>query len=145
MDRLSSEPGTSPDLIKLLSGILASSHRFAHAVMALEAGLSSTQTVPARPGFRRFADGVDFTLYYLAAAFRGSPLTHEHLPDLREDYRALIHSGESSAERYLLVNVEMDRITNSLNTLAEQVLQWAGGPIRGSELATASSSVSGSR
>ena len=89
--------------------------------MALEAGLSSSRPAPARGAFRRFADDVELTLYYLAQALRGSPLTRAGLPDLREDHRQLAHSGDSLAERYALVNVETDRITNSLNTLSEEV------------------------
>ena len=64
------------------------------------------------------------TLYYLAAALRGSTLTRNDLPDLREDHHALVESGDSLGERYALVNVETDRITNSLNTLSEEVLRW---------------------
>ena len=46
------------------------------------------------------------------------------LPDLREDHHALVLSGDSVSERYALVNVETDRITNSLNTLSEEALRW---------------------
>ncbi|MBZ5594146.1 MAG: FUSC family protein [Acidobacteriia bacterium] len=124
IDRLSAEPGTPAATVKLLSGTLASSHRLAHAMMALEAGLSSSHPVPAREVFRRFASDVDLTLYYLASALRGSPLTREALPDLREDHHALVHTGDPLTERYSLVNVETDRITNSLNTLSEELLRW---------------------
>jgi hypothetical protein len=48
------------------------------------------------------------------------------LPDLREDHRALVQSGASHAERYELVNVESDRVTNSLNTLSVELIQWVG-------------------
>lgn len=126
IDRLFAEPGTSAETKNLLSGILASSHRMVHAMMALEAGLYSSQPVPARPEFRKFADDVELTLYYLAAALRGSPVTRETLPDLREDYHSLVHAGDDRVERYALVNVEADRITNSLNTLSEELLRWAG-------------------
>lgn len=125
-DRLSAEPGTSPESVKALSGILASSHRLVHAFMALETGLYGSPPVPARDAFRRFANDVEATLYYLGAALRGSPLTRDTLPDLREDHHALIHSGGSLTERYALVNAETDRITNSLNTLSEQLLEWIG-------------------
>ena len=129
MDRLSAEPGTRPTAISLLGAMLASSHRLAHALMALEAGLASTQPVPAREAFYRFANDVEFTLYHLSAALRGSPLAREELPDLREDHRVLVQSGDSLTERYALSNVETDRITNSLNTLSEDVLRWVnGGP-----------------
>ena len=36
-------------------------------------------------------------------------------------HRVLVHSGDQKIERYALVNVEADRIVNSLNTLSEQV------------------------
>jgi len=126
IDRLFAEPGTSAETKNSLSGILASSHRMVHAMMALEAGQYSSQPVPARPEFRKFADDVEFTLYYLAAALRGSPLTRDALPDLREDHYALVHGGDDRVERYALVNVETDRITNSLNTLSEDLLRWIG-------------------
>jgi uncharacterized membrane protein YccC len=124
IDRLSSEPGTSPQAMKSLSGMLASSHRMIHAMMTLEAGLSTSPPVPPRAAFQRFADDVELTLYFLAAALRGSPLTRGNLPALREDHYALVHSSVSRAERYALVDVETDRLTNSLNTLAEELLRW---------------------
>jgi len=90
--------------------------------MSLEAGLVRSRPVPARDAFRTFANHVDVTLYYLAAALRGSAVTVADLPDLREDHHALEQSAGGQAERYALVNVEADRITNSLNTLALETL-----------------------
>ena len=123
IDRLASEPGTSARTVTSLNGMLASSHRMIHAIMALEAGLSSSRPAPARAAFHRFADDVELTLYYLGAALRGSPLTRDALPDLREDHYTLVHSGDARTERYAMVNVETDRITNSLNTLGEELLR----------------------
>ena len=40
-----------------------------------------------------------------------------------ESYRAPLRSEPSPLARYALVNVEADRITNSLNTLKEQILR----------------------
>jgi hypothetical protein len=125
---MSAEPGASPAIAGVLGSMLASSHRLIHAIMALEAGLSSSRPAPAREAFRHFANDVELTLYYLAQALRGSPLTRAALPDLREDHRQLEQSGDSLAERYALVNVETDRITNSLNTLSEEILRWLGDP-----------------
>ncbi|MGH9667314.1 MAG: hypothetical protein ACRD9L_23065, partial [Bryobacteraceae bacterium] len=124
IDRVSAEPGTTAERLRTLSGILASSHRLAHALMALEAGLASSHPVPARAEFTPFANDVEMTLYSLAAALRGSPLHREALPDLREDHRMLANSGDSLTERHALVNVETDRITNSLNTLSEDLMRW---------------------
>ena len=126
IDRLSAEPGAAAAHVSLLGGLLASSHRLVHAIMALEAGLSSSRPVPARPAFRSFANDVELTLYYVASALRGSPVERKTLPDLREDHHALVHSGDSLTERYALVNVETDRVTNSLNTLSEDLLRWTG-------------------
>jgi len=125
IDRLMAEPRTEPRTISLLSGILASSHRLIHAMMALEAGLARSHPVPARAPFRPFANDVELTLYLLASALRGSPLKLRDLPDLREDHHALVHSGDALTERYALVNVETDRVTNSLNTLSEEILRLA--------------------
>jgi hypothetical protein len=47
-----------------------------------------------------------------------------HLPDLREDHHALRQSGDPHVDRYALVNVETDRMVNSLNTLAGHVLDY---------------------
>jgi hypothetical protein len=98
-----------------------------HAVMALEAGLFRSRPVPARPAFATFANNVDSTLYFLAAYLRGVAVHPGDLPDLREDHRALVQTGASHVERYELVNVETDRVTNSLNTLSVEVVQWVGG------------------
>lgn len=126
IDRLVAEPGTSAETIALLGAMQASSHRLAHAMMALEAGLAGSQPVPPRQAFYQFSNDVEFTLYHLSSALRGSPLVRENLPDVREDHHALVQSGDSLAERYALVNVETDRITNSLNTLSGEVLRWIG-------------------
>jgi uncharacterized membrane protein YccC len=126
MARLRLEPGVAAARLTTLQAILANSHRFIHAAMALEAGLFRSQPVPARPEFATFANHVDSTLYFLAAYLRGVPVEPGDLPDLREDHRALLQSGVSHAERYDLVNVEADRVTNSLNTLSVELIQWVG-------------------
>ncbi len=124
VDRLYAEPGTSLASVDLLTALLASSHRFVHAVMSLEAGLTRSRPVPARETFCVFSNEVELTLYYLAAALRGSPLRREELPDLRERHYTLVHSSDFLTERHALVNVETDRVTNSLNTVSEEVLGW---------------------
>ena len=123
-ERFMSEPRTDAGTVALLNALLASSHRLAHAVMALEAGLARSNPVPPRSAFIPFANHIELTLHSLASALRGSALHPDDLPDLRADHHALTHSGDPLTERYALVNVESDRITNSLNTLREQILQW---------------------
>ncbi len=132
VERLMAEPGASGQRLGMVSGILADSHRLVHAIMALEAGLYRSGPAPARPAFTPFANAVELTLYYLAAFLRGSPLTRGELPDLREAHHALIQSGDALTERYTLVNIETDRVTNSLNTLAEEILKWMEAPAKAS-------------
>src|SRR5262249_8061415 len=105
-----------------IDAILANSHRLIHAIMSLEAGLLTSRPAPARDTFRTFANHVDLSLYLLAAALRGSHLEPSALPDLPEDHSALVHSATPGVGRYELVNTETDRVTNSLNTLAEETL-----------------------
>jgi uncharacterized membrane protein YccC len=130
--RFASEPGTDAERLTVIERILANSHRYIHAVMALEAGLQRSSYAPARPAFREFANAVDATLYFLAAYLRGSAVEAGDLPDLRTLHEKLMHSGAEGVERYALVNVEADRIVNSLNSLAMEVVQFVGLHQRGS-------------
>ena len=123
IDRMRTEPGTTAEQMSQLNALLASSHRFVHALMALDAGWLHTAAVPARTAFRTFAADVEKTLELLAAALRGAHVQLKEFPDLREDYHVLVQSGDQKIERYALVNVEADRIVNSLNTLREQVME----------------------
>jgi uncharacterized membrane protein YccC len=127
VDRVSAEPGVSAAQVNLYIGMLASSHRLVHALMALDSGLTRSSPVPAREATKVFARDVDLTLYFLASVLRGSPAVRKQLPDLREDHRLLLLSGDSQTERYALVNIEADRITNSINTFAEQVVRLLAG------------------
>jgi hypothetical protein len=92
--------------------------------MALDAGGLHTAAVPARAAFHKFAADVEKTLALLAAGLRGARVQQNEFPDLREDHHVLVQSGDQKIERYALVNVEADRIVNSLNTLREQVMEW---------------------
>jgi uncharacterized membrane protein YccC len=121
--RLRAEPLVPAQRIAALDAILANSHRFIHAVMAMEAGLVRSRPVPARAAFRAFAAGVDRTLALLASSLRGSPVAPGDFPDLREEHHALVSAGDPHEERYALVNVETDRVTNSLNTLTAEILR----------------------
>lgn len=124
IERASSEPGVSSSTIGLLTGILSSSHRLAQALLSLEAAIASSVSVSPRPAFLQFADDLELTLDLLAMLLRGKPIDPASLPDLREDHHTLVHSTDSGASLYALVNVETDRITNSVNTLRDHVIRW---------------------
>jgi uncharacterized membrane protein YccC len=130
VERLASEPGSSVQQMSGLNAMLASSHRFVHALMAVHAGWLQSGRVPARPPFRKFAEDVEKTLSLLTGALRGQCVADKDFPNLREDHNRLLESGEGPGERYALVNVEADRITNSVNTLREQILGWVRGPAK---------------
>ncbi|HXE13512.1 MAG TPA: FUSC family protein [Bryobacteraceae bacterium] len=121
VDRLGAEPGMTAEQVGIAASMLASSHRFVYALMALDSGLASSTPIPPREAFRQFVFDLDLTLYLLAAALRGSPFSKKKLPDLRADHMKLLESGDPAAERHALVNVETDRLTNSVNTLREQI------------------------
>jgi uncharacterized membrane protein YccC len=133
VERLNAEPGTTPDSIRQLRAILASSHRFAHAAMALDASRLQVTDAPARQAFLAFSQEVETSLSCLAAALRGTRVPSQDWPDLREAYHSLIQTGDPKTQRYALTNAEADRITNSLNTLREQILSRIGEPAAGPE------------
>jgi uncharacterized membrane protein YccC len=125
MDRLGAEPGVTAEQINRVNAMLASSHRFAHAIMALEAGLPLTPAVPAREEVRIFMTDVEKTLRFLEEVLTGGKVPEKKFPNLREDHNRIIAAGDPEKQRYALVNIETDRMTNSLNTLREEILEWA--------------------
>jgi uncharacterized membrane protein YccC len=125
LERLAAEPGVTTEQINRVNAMLTSSHRFAHAIMALEAGLPLTPPVPARQEFRVFTADVEKTLALLEEVLTGGKVAERKFPNLREDHNRLIAAGDPEKQRYALVNIEADRMTNSLNTLREEILEWA--------------------
>jgi uncharacterized membrane protein YccC len=125
VDRMQGEPWTRPEDVPLLTGMLTSSHRFLHAVLSVEAGFVPGHGTKIRDEFRVFATDVNATLSGLSAELRRTRPAGHKWPDLREDHRRLIQNPLGIYEQYALVNVEADRMTNSLNTLREQVERWS--------------------
>ncbi|MBV8551570.1 MAG: FUSC family protein [Acidobacteriaceae bacterium] len=124
VDRVEAEPGFSREKLELLTSILASSNSLAHSLMALEARVIRTSTHSAPEAFRAFARDVEFTVYFLAAALRGSQAANETLPKLREAYRHLLDARAEFSPADQFVLIETDRLTVSLNTLREQVQRY---------------------
>ena len=89
--------------------------------MALEAELTQAPVKTAPQIFTVFANDVELTLYYLAAALRGSVAATATLPHLREDHTRMLKARDQFAETDEFVLIETDRITTGLNTLREQV------------------------
>jgi len=124
VERYRAEPGATADELDHLMSMLASSHRFAHAAMSLEAEMLANPSRSIPPEFCRFFDDVDRMLDLLVRRLRGASLRKNAFPDLRDVHTQLLESGGSA---FALLNTETDRITNSLNTLREQVVDWMAG------------------
>jgi uncharacterized membrane protein YccC len=127
IERLAAEPGISVEQLSGANAMLASSHRFAHALIAVEAGIPEAGALQPRPQFRQFAEAVEKTLELLSAIFRGKRVAEREFPDLREIYSRMTHASEAGDGRYAFVAAEADRMVNSLNTLREQVFRWKLG------------------
>jgi len=121
VDRLAGEPGVKADQIRHLNAMMVSSHSFVHAVMAMESALYRTEPVPARPATLHFSEQVDKTLAATADSLRSRKPLPRTLPDLRAVQKKIAGSETAPAQRYELVNIETDRITTSVNTLAEHL------------------------
>jgi uncharacterized membrane protein YccC len=132
IDRLGSEPGTTREQLARLSAALASSHRFIHALMALDAIFSQQPALANSPPFKKFMSKLETTLALLASTLRGIRVPAKDFPNLREGHRLMVQSRTSEANsalaRFDAINIEADRITNSVNTLAEQIMQWTRTP-----------------
>jgi uncharacterized membrane protein YccC len=124
IERLAAEPGVSAAQLARVNAMLAASHRFAHAMIALEAAIPEDRGITPRPEFLDFADAIERTLELLSAKLRGQRVVEREFPDLREAHSRLTRAGHPEIAAYGLVNVETDRMTNSLNTLRDQIFAW---------------------
>jgi uncharacterized membrane protein YccC len=127
LERFAAEPGATAEQFGQANGMLASSHRFAHAMIALEAGIPEIPAEAPRLQFQAFAKAVEKTLELISAKLRGQRIAEREFPDLREAYLHLIQTGNMQLDRYGFVRVEADRMVNSLNTLREQITNWIRG------------------
>ena len=95
-------------------------HRFAYAVMAIEAELNHRPEAPRPTALQTFVADVDTTLAAIAAALRDSGELPAGLPDLRSDQSALGAAAGTQAEssyQIAVLTAQTERITNSLNTI----------------------------
>ena len=124
VERLAVEPSTEAKQIESVRSMMASSHRFAHAIMALEAGETKSNAPPASRELERYVADIQTTLLGLERVLRGLKIAPDEWPDLRNDFRVLAEAGDQRFQPYTLQTVEGDAIVNSVNTLREQILRW---------------------
>lgn len=129
VDRVNAEPGTTPAKADSLVSMLASLSAAAHSVLGMEAGLAQASRETEPKSFEQFANSVEFMLYFLSQALRGSPGATHVLPKLREDYRRMLDARAELGPQSELVLMETDRLTTALNTLREQVMRYLEAPI----------------
>jgi uncharacterized membrane protein YccC len=136
IDRLRAEPGTTKAQLERWTAMLATSHRLAHAMMAMEAGLLRRTGTAPRPEFSFFSGEVEKTLLLLQRALQDQRIPEKAFPDLREAHNRLVQASSGQDDRYALVNVETDRIVNSTNTLRELIFDMQRSTALKPEVAT---------
>jgi uncharacterized membrane protein YccC len=137
IDRLRSEPAGSAQEGAAMSGVLASSHRFAQAAMRIEASLYTRTDGLVPATLDGFVRDVDTALEHLSADLRHRALagrsgvhndasTCGQWVDLRQDQNALIDEARLRARDGAPLLMETERIANSLNTIRDVLRQAAG-------------------
>ena len=124
-DRVGAEPGTPGEQTRILGGDAGELPSLGARDDGAGGGLERQPTGAARD---RHSARSPTTSSARSSCWRrrcgARGWTRRALPDLREDHDALLRGGDPAPDRYALVNVETDRIVNSLNTLREDVLRW---------------------
>ncbi len=121
--RFSVERGTSFEDLKIVSAVTVASNRFAHSMMAVEAGSSLNFSEEQCRAFDTFAGSVEQSLVLLCEALRGREVLRNEFPDVRGAYVKFSETQVGASEQYAILFEETDRMTNSLVTLTEQVLK----------------------
>jgi hypothetical protein len=100
--------------------------------MALDAIFSHQPALASSPPLKNFLSKVETTLALLASTLRGVRVPAKDFPNLREEHRLMVRArtteANSALARFDSINIEADRITNSVNTLAEQIMEWTHTP-----------------
>jgi hypothetical protein len=122
VSRLRAEPRTPAPVLERSDALLASSHRFVRALMALEAGLYHGSITPATAAapLRRLSDDVDLTLGALIAHVCDGSQTID-VPDLRDDERRLARCLTADGQASAVLRLQADRIANTLGTMVRSV------------------------
>ncbi|MEK2688199.1 FUSC family protein [Bdellovibrio sp. GT3] len=122
MDRYLYERGSTDKDREFLAGITAAGNRFAHAMVAIESASPFALDSHQQSIFAKFVQDIESTLQNLSEALRGKDVANNEYPDLRISFVEL-EKMRGEEGRHGLFYDETDRMTNSLNTLREFVLQ----------------------
>ena len=120
--RISKEPGSAQSDIEALSSIQVGCNRFVNSLMALDAYFSDPLTHLDAPRVRDFCLGAQTILETITDVLKSK--NNKQL-DERVDLRALFYNllSEPGIPTSPL-EIELDRMTNSLTTISEQVQHW---------------------
>ncbi|HWU42836.1 MAG TPA: FUSC family protein, partial [Bdellovibrio sp.] len=121
LERYTQERRARFDDLKVISAVTVASNRFAHAMMAVEAGSSQDISLEQGKAFQSFAGSVEKDLQLLCEYLCVREVSAREFPDLRADYVLFAESKAHNGENFLYE--EADRMTNSLSTLTEQILR----------------------
>ncbi|WP_413575041.1 FUSC family protein [Bdellovibrio sp. HCB290] len=122
MDRYLYERGSTDKDREFLAGITVAGNRFAHAMVAIESASPFALDTLQQQIFKRFVRDIEVTLQNLSDALRGKDVSNNEFPDLRLSFVEL-EKMRGEEGRHGLFYDETDRMTNSLNTLREFVMQ----------------------
>ncbi len=123
-DRAITEPGIPPAKASALKSMMASSLSLFSAILGLESGLTQSGMHTAPEDFKKFANDVELTLYYVAAGLRGSSWAADALPKLRDDHVRMLEHRDAFSDEDQFVLIETDRLTTALNTFREQAIRF---------------------
>ena len=93
-------------------------------MIALEAGIPQAGLSVPVPEFKTFAEAVKRTLELLSATVKEQRIAAREFPDLRAAYASLTEKRVAPNDHNGFIFIEADRMTNSLNTLHEQISVW---------------------
>ncbi|WP_413584672.1 FUSC family protein [Bdellovibrio sp. HCB274] len=122
MDRYLYERGSTDKDREFLAGITAAGNRFAHAMVAIESASPFALDSLQQQIFSKFVRDIEITLQNLSDALRGREISNNEYPNLRLSFVEL-EKMRGEEGRHGLFYDETDRMTNSLNTLCELVMQ----------------------
>ena len=141
--RLASEPGSQNTSLRFFDAILASSNRLAHSAMAIEADSKAFHSTESQRAYFEYVGVFLFNLDVAILTLKDQNVGSANaLPkDLRVSFLRWIQASNIDSTNLTHLAIELDRMTNCVNTLVEQVLRFPAKELESRQ----SSSIDGAR